>query len=249
MSSLFKVRNKNGEMQDIVVLRGKNTGYEEGYTNGYETAKEEVLSDPQTIIDVKAGNALSGKVTTLVTKITNYAFCRNAITGISAPNAESIGLYSFSDCSSLASGDFPKATSIGNYVFNSCGKLAEINIPLVASIPTAAFYGNRQLARIDLHNVTSIAISAFAVCSALKQLIIRTNKVCSLGGIQAFTNSAIANGTGLIFVPSSLVDSYKSATNWSTYAAQFRAVEDITVDGTVMGELDEDKIAAVMATL
>lgn len=39
-----------------------------------------------------------------------------------------------------------------------------------------------------------------------------------------------------------LVDSYKAATNWSTYATQFRALEDYTVDGTITGELDSTKI-------
>ena len=267
--SMFKIRNGKGEMQDIVVLHGKNVGYddgysagrkdglqegysvgvEEGYNNGYETAKEEVMSDPQNIIDVKASGILSGDITVLATNIANYAFCRNAITGISAPNAETIGLYSFSDCSSLISGDFPKVTSLNNYSFNSCGKLTNLNIPLVTSLPTAALYSSRVLKRLDLHKVTSIAVSSLSVTSALKQLIIRTDSVCSLASTQAFTNSAIANGTGLIFVPSSLVDSYKSATNWSTYSTLFRSVEDITVDGTIMGELDEDKITAAMATL
>jgi hypothetical protein len=39
-----------------------------------------------------------------------------------------------------------------------------------------------------------------------------------------------------------LVDEYKAATNWSTYAGRIRALEDYTVDGTITGELDESKI-------
>ena len=271
--SLFKVRNKNGEMQDIIVLRGKNTGYEEGYenghneglqegytngyatgteegyANGYETAKEEVLSDPQTAVDIVANTAISGDITILGTNIANCAFSRKTLNNVVAPNVESIGQYGFSDCASLISGDFPKVTSLGNYSFNSCNKLTTINVPLADSVPTAAFYGVRMVNRFDFHRITSIVTSAFAVCTGIQQFIIRTDKVCSLASTQAFANSAIANKTCLIFVPSSLVDSYKSATNWSTYATLFRAVEDITVDGTVMGELDEDKIAAAMATL
>lgn len=34
------------------------------------------------------------------------------------------------------------------------------------------------------------------------------------------------SGTGYIYVPAALVDSYKAATNWSTYADQIRAIED-----------------------
>lgn len=50
------------------------------------------------------------------------------------------------------------------------------------------------------------------------------------------------SGTGYIYVPRALVDTYKAATNWSTIADQFRALEDYTVDGTITGELDESKI-------
>ena len=54
--------------------------------------------------------------------------------------------------------------------------------------------------------------------------------------------SGIANGKGYIYVPRAMVDTLKSATNWSTYATQIRALEDYTVDGTITGELDESKI-------
>lgn len=226
-----------------------DSGYEEGYANGYETAKEEVLSDPQTAVDIVASTAISGDITILATNIANHAFSRKTADNVVAPNAEAIGQYGFSDCVSLLSGDFPKVTSLGNYSFNGCNKLTTINVPLIDSAPIAAFYGVRNVKRFDFHRIASITASAFAVCSGIQQLIIRTDKVCSLASTQAFANSAIASKTCLIFVPSSLVDSYKSATNWSTYATLFRAVEDITVDGTIMGELDEDKIAAAMATL
>jgi hypothetical protein len=66
--------------------------------------------------------------------------------------------------------------------------------------------------------------------------------MCPLWNKNSFDSSSIAKGTGYVYVPRSLVDSYKSATNWSTYANQFRALEDYTVDGTITGELDESKI-------
>ena len=43
-----------------------------------------------------------------------------------------------------------------------------------------------------------------------------------------------------------LVDSYKAATNWSTYADQIRALEDYTVDGTTTGALDETKVRGTL---
>ena len=33
-------------------------------------------------------------------------------------------------------------------------------------------------------------------------------------------------GTGYVYVPASLIETYKTATNWSAFANQFRAIED-----------------------
>ena len=80
-------------------------------------------------------------------------------------------------------------------------------------------------------------------CTALTAVILRNEDfVVTLLGSDAFSYSAIASGTGYIYVPSALLATYKAATNWSTYAAQFRGLEDYTVDGTTTGELDETKI-------
>ena len=48
----------------------------------------------------------------------------------------------------------------------------------------------------------------------------------TLSASNAFGNSAIAKGTGYIYVPYALLEQYKVATNWATYANQFRAIED-----------------------
>ena len=50
--------------------------------------------------------------------------------------------------------------------------------------------------------------------------------MCKLASVNAFSDTPIANGTGFVYVPLSLIEDYKTATNWATYAAQFRAIED-----------------------
>lgn len=110
------------------------------------------------------------------------------------------------------------------------------------------FFGRGALSRctaltvVDVPNITSIDRDAMSNCSALTTLVLRGNTACSLANTNALTGSPIASGTGYIYVPASLIDSYKAATNWSTYADQIRALEDHTVDGTTTGELDETKI-------
>lgn len=122
--------------------------------------------------------------------------------------------------------------------------LTEYKENRITTVGEYAFYGCTELVEVDLPNMTTIKANAMNGCSVLKALILRGETVCTLANANALTGTPIASGTGYIYVPAALVDSYKAATNWSTYADQFRALEDYTVDGTVDGELDETKIAA-----
>ena len=140
---------------------------------------------------------------------------------------ERIRTYAFALCSTLATVDFPAVTSIGRYAFNSCTSLVTANFPAVTSIDGDAFRNCSTLATIDLPAVTSIGSSAFQSCNALTTLILRNvSEVVTLGSTTTFGNTPISSGTGYIYIPAALIDSYKAATNWSTYANQFRAIED-----------------------
>ena len=104
--------------------------------------------------------------------------------------------------------------------------ITEIADNLVTSIGQYAFYGCSALTAADFPMVTSIGGRAFYGCSHLTNLILRSSTMCNLPSTNAFTNTPIASGTGYIYVPRALVDSYKAASNWSTFANQFRAIED-----------------------
>ena len=178
-------------------------------------------------------------------EIGSYAFynCLK-LTTADFPMATSIGSYAFNGCSKLTTIDFPVTKFIGTYAFNGCSQLTTIDFPMVTNIGNYAFRDCSQLTTADFPMATSLSRSAFYSCSKLNALALRSQSLCSLGNSNAFSGTPIYNGTGYIYVPSSLLDSYKSATNWSTYATQFRALEDYTVDGTITGELDADKIGA-----
>jgi hypothetical protein len=104
-----------------------------------------------------------------------------------------------------------------------------------------------SLKEIDLSALTKINYSSqvFNNCAALESLILRkSDAIVELSSAGVFNSKdGIGAGTAYIYVPAALIEEYKSATNWSTYAPQFRALEDYTVDGTITGELDETKIA------
>jgi hypothetical protein len=105
--------------------------------------------------------------------------------------------------------------TITEYCDNSAQKIGQ-----------CAFYGCSALAIVYVPNVASIEASAMTNCTNLAALILRSCEVVTLANTDALAGSAIANGTGFVYVPSAILDSYKAATNWSTYAVQIRAIED-----------------------
>ena len=159
------------------------------------------------------------------TSIDEYAFgyC-NSLTDISFPNVTSIGYGAFSSCSSLTSVSFPKATSIGSSAFNSCSSLTSVSIPNATSIGSSAFYKCSGLTSVSFPKATSIGSSAFDSCSSLTTIYIGTNTstICTLSSTDAFFNCTKLTN---IYVPANLVDSYKSATNWSKYASKIKSYE------------------------
>lgn len=121
--------------------------------------------------------------------------------------------------------------------------ITEIADNLVTNIGAYALNHCTKLTKADFPAAVSLGSNAFRECSALKALILRnTDAVCPLPSYFDLYDTPIKSGSGYIYVPRVLVDSYKAATNWSTYASKFRAIEDYTVDGTTTGALDESKI-------
>ena len=132
----------------------------------------------------------------------------------------------FSGCTSLGSVSFPLAKSIGNGSFNNCRALTSVVFPAVTTIDTSAFSTCVKLTTADFYVATKINASVFKSCATLQTLILRSETLCTLANVSAFTGTKIAGGTGYVYVPSALVDAYRAATNWSTYADQIRAIED-----------------------
>ena len=165
-----------------------------------------------------------------VDKIGNYAFREcYYLTSVNFASVDNIGKYAFTDCSRLTSVDFPSVDIINVYAFYGCSKLTTVNFPIVTIIDNYVFRSCSKLTSVDFPKVISIGTYAFYNCSALTSVIIRTtSKVCTLYNANAFTSTPIASGTGYIYVPDSLVSSYKSATNWSTYANQIKGLSELS---------------------
>ena len=120
--------------------------------------------------------------------------------------------------------------------------LKKVNVPNLEFFNAHSLCRNTALEVIVASSVTRIYANAFQSDTSLKALVMGGSVLCSLDNVNAFTGTLIKSGTGYIYVPRALLADYQAATNWSTFADQFRALEDYTVDGTTTGELDETKI-------
>lgn len=166
----------------------------------------------------------------LVTDIGERAFesCEN-FWKISFPSATNIGKSAFggTSISSISSTDLPLAMTINDGAFVSCGRLSKVCLPSVTTLMQYAFSSCPKLKIADFNVLTSIGSNVFMNCSTLNTLILRnTNIICSLENINSFSGTPIESGIGYIYVPAALVDTYKNDKVWSTYASQFRALED-----------------------
>ena len=120
-------------------------------------------------------------------------------------------------------------TSIGTYAFYNCCSLASIAIPQgVTSISNNTFYYCYSLASIAIpQGVTSIGTYAFYNCQCMSFYDFRAlSSVPSLQNKNAFTSNP---SDFKIVVPDSLYDSWKTATNWSTYASNIIKASEFTL--------------------
>ena len=184
-----------------------------------------------------------------VTRVGTYAFANaTQITAISMPNVTEVADYGFADAAKITEVNLPSVVTLGQNVFQGLTKVTDMTLPNATTIAMKTFMGMTQLTSlhlpavvnvasysiynatdlktVDLGAATTISANAFFNCPAVDALIIRTGSVCSLANTNAISGTKIGSGTGYVYVPSALVNSYKAATNWSTYAAPFRAIED-----------------------
>jgi hypothetical protein len=154
-----------------------------------------------------------------VRSIGNYAFAScTSLTSVSFPNATTIGSYAFYYCSKLTTISFPNATTIGSNAFCYCSKLTTISFPNATTIGIYAFNNCSNLTSISFPKATTIGNNAFYRCSKLTTIYLTNSSVCKLSNSNAFSSTGIGSDKGSIFVPASLLTSYKTATNWTYFS-------------------------------
>ena len=197
------------------------------YTYTVETIGDDTLTDSiimRTVTEV---------IDQYINTISEYAFygCA-ALQTVIGTNVTSIRSDCFTGCTSLETVSFPALKVMDGY-FRNCTALKNVELPQLKDIRKQyAFEKCTALERIDLPVCTHIGVGttyscyAFHYCSSLTTAILRSETMCSLDDISVFADTPISKGTGYIYVPKALVESYQAHEKWSTYADQFRAIED-----------------------
>lgn len=149
----------------------------------------------------------------------------SAMTECSLPSGiQSIGDSAFTNSISLAYVNLPNGvTSLGSAAFQNCLNFRYINIPnSLTTIPSYCFYNCDGITDIELHSgITSIGDYAFYNCSGLYSITLYGSTPPTLG-----SNALSGTKSSLkIYVPSTAVNTYKSASGWSTYANNIYAIQ------------------------
>ena len=203
---------------------------------GLAVEYDEILTVSRALVD----RTLSGVYRNdQITYIGSYAFNGCAqLTEVDFPNVTSVGEYVFSGCSALTKANLPNMVTFSSALFDNCKSIQEINLGHATGSTMFAFTNCYSLKKIDASGPIVFGWQSCASCYSLTTIILRSETLVKVDNTRAFDNcyhllgtvNADYNPDGAkdcyIYVPSALIESYKTATNWSTYADQFRAIED-----------------------
>lgn len=154
-----------------------------------------------------------------------FAYC-NKLSDVNLPSATIINDYAFYYCTNLKNVYLPSLTDIRAYAFSYCTSLTTLELP---ALEYAYIYMIRKsgVRTLKIPNVKTIDDYSFYYAESLIAVVIeQTDIICTLKNKSAFSNTPIASGTGHIYVPDTLVEDYKAATNWSTYADQIKPLSE-----------------------
>ena len=143
----------------------------------------------------------------------------------------------------------PKATSLSSGNTFSSTTLVSLNLPSLTTLTDNSWFNSSsKIQQVDLGVCSSIKNTSYTGFPAtIHTIVLRYDGVCSLATAAStlFKSTKIVNGkTGYIYVPAAHLESYKAATNWSTVADQFRAIEDYPSE-TTFGVIYSEDTAAI----
>lgn len=194
----------------------------------YAIANVDVLIDTS-IEDGLLDNSLAVPYTNnRITSVAGHKFRAANITSFSSTSVKTLNAYCF-NATPIQECNTPNVeTIIGGSNFASCTSLKKIYFPkTIGTIGAAAFQGCISLEYACLGTVDIIGSGIFNGCTNLTTVVLTKTSVTTLNNVNVFSNTPIEKGTGYIYVPDDLVESYKTATNWSTFSSQIKGLSEL----------------------
>lgn len=147
-----------------------------------------------------------------------FGYC--PLESIYLPKCEYVGRYAFRACSSLSSVSLPVCSYISSNAFFNCSSLTgELTLPECKYIADEVFY-SCNLSKVVLPKCSYIGYNAFKYNRNMSVIEIGYSGVCEIPDTHIFDVTPIKSGTGSIYVPNSLVYSYKQHSVWSYFESQ-----------------------------
>lgn len=172
---------------------------------------------------------LSEGLTTIYSS--TFQGCTNLVLTELPNSILSIGADAFRECSNLALKKLPdNLSSIAANSFFNCSSLLIKEIPVgVIQFNGSVFSGCASITELTcLGDITSFNAWTFFETGLEKFVMPNITAVPTMGNANCFKSTPIESGTGYIYVPDDLVESFKTATSWSTYANQIKPVSELS---------------------
>lgn len=162
------------------------------------------------------------------------------ITTVNLPNCTSIGDYAFYTCTNLSELNLPLCTYIGDSTFRGinitsldlpvcshigytafalCSNLSQVSLPVCEYIGSGALRGT-NISTLTLPECKSIGVYGLSI-PTLRELVIETSTMCTLLSYNAIVGSSDLS----IYVPASLVNTYKANSEWSHFSNKIFPIE------------------------
>lgn len=209
---------------------GYEKGYDEGYGKGYDIGYQEgygvnadflntILNrdlDNEVYLEIPNGIKYLG-----INLFSNwyYAPRKGGLFGANLNEVKTVENGIFSGCKKLKSVNAPNLKNISYDMFYNCDSLQEAYFPNVETMNGGnGFRSCEALQKVVFDKLETMSNSDFNSCKILKDLIIRTPKVCVLSGKMSTHCTSFYDGTTTVYVPDELVEQYKVATNWVNHS-------------------------------
>lgn len=160
-----------------------------------------------------------------------YAFARcPALSEVNLPSALAVGKYSFMDLPAVKKLALPEMSIINDTTnFVRLTGMTELRLPENTMSLASRMQGLTSLQLLDAGTTSVLGVSmVYSEYDNMETLILRcTTDVVTIPSATSFgTRSPLGNGEGLILVPRSMVDAYKSSSLWTNYKGEIEAIED-----------------------